>query len=263
MRACLQLNPDLLSGWAPIWAARRTGAGVDVVISESTAASDIPNADAVLALWGVVPGRGDLSDNLQLAQRAVEIARICGAKRVLHCSSSAVYGPGKSCCETAVLTPVNAYGVAKIEMEQSLISTPNRAETTPQSYVLRLANVVGADSLFDAMKTTNPITLDAFDVGVSPVRSYATPSLIWRAVKAVLAQESPPEILNVAAANPVSMHALLDAAGYPFVWQPAPFTAVQEVSINVDLLRRLTKRQLVMEPANMIAEWHKLRDMVT
>ncbi len=213
----------------------------------------------MLALWGTVPGSGDFSENTLLADRAVDIASVVGAKRVLHCSSSAVYGPSMRAEENSAVAPMNAYGVAKIEMEQRLINR-NKGVGAPFSIAMRLANTVGADSLFGAMKSGQPVTLDSIAVGESPIRSYATPTVIWRAVTALLACQTPPEIINVATAKPVPMHGLLDAARYPYVWRPAPESAVGEVSLDVTLWQRITGETGLVSPADMIAEWRLLQE---
>lgn len=256
LRACLTGSPELIAGWQVVWGARKADTSVDWVYSESPP----PKADAVLALWGVVPGNGDLASNITLAHRAVEIAQESGAARVLHCSSSAVYGPAREATEASELAPVNAYGVAKIEMEQSLFSDVSGQSTEPKSSVLRLANVVGADSLFRAIQSGQPVTLDAFDIGQSPIRSYATPTVIWQAAANMLSATPMPEIVNVAASNPVAMHEMLEAAQCPFVWRPAPETAVAEVSMSMARLRRLTGQSLVVPPQEMIAEWRRLTE---
>jgi len=256
LRACLATSPELLADWQVVWGGRKADTGVDWVYSEGPP----PKADAVLALWGVVPGKGDLADNITLAHRAVEIAQVSGAARVLHCSSSAVYGPAREATEGGALAPVNAYGVAKIEMEQSLFSDDSGQSPEPKSAVLRLANVVGADSLFRAIQSGLPVTLDAFDIGQSPIRSYATATVIWYAVAGLLTANALPGIVNVAASNPVAMHELLEAAECPFVWRPAPETAVAEVSMSMARLRRLTGQTLVVPPQEMIAEWRRLTE---
>ncbi|NKW91418.1 NAD-dependent epimerase/dehydratase family protein [Rhodobacteraceae bacterium R_SAG9] len=256
LRACLAAAPEVLAGWRVVWGGRTADSGVDWVYSEGSP----PKADAVLALWGVVPGKGDLANNIMLAHRAVEIARDSGAARVLHCSSSAVYGPAREATESSKLAPVNAYGVAKIEMEQRLFLDDSGPQQEPASTVMRMANVVGADSLFRAIQSGQPVTLDAFDIGQSPIRSYATPTVIWHAVASLLSAKAMPDIVNVAASNPVAMHELLDAAGCPFVWRPAPETAVSEVSMSMARLRRLTGQTLVVPPQEMIAEWRRLAE---
>ncbi|MFY0659586.1 MAG: NAD-dependent epimerase/dehydratase family protein [Shimia sp.] len=254
LRTCLAASPELLADWQVVWGGRKADTSVDWAYSEGPP----PKADAVLALWGVVPGKGDLVDNITLAQQAVEIARDSGASRVLHCSSSAVYGPAREATEDSALAPMNAYGVAKIEMEQCLFLDDSGQSAEPKSAVLRLANVVGADSLFGAIQSDRPVTLDAFDVGQSPIRSYATPTVIWHAVASLLSANTMPDIVNVATSNPVAMHELLEATQCPFVWRPAPEMAVAEVSMSMARLRRLTGQTLVVPPHEMIAEWRRL-----
>lgn len=259
MQAKLKVFPEVAGGARVLWAARKQTAGVSVVIEPPPSElHNVPRADAVLALWGVVPGRGDLSDNVALAEQAVQIAKSCGARRVIHCSSSAVYGPGIACSETAPLAPINAYGVSKIEMERWIFSPAQASEDMPQSCAMRLANVIGADSLFAAMSTGDPVTLDGFDIGVSPQRSYASVGLIWRTVCALLTIEELPKIINVAASSPFPMHKILEAAGHPFVWRPAPPTAVRNVSLDVSKLEALLGHKVAATADDMVTDWQAL-----
>ena len=262
MRAACAVEPAYLRGWEPIWAGRRKADGINWILPENLSTASLPAADAVLALWGVAPGKGDVAKNIELAQRAVEIAQLCGAKRVLHCSSSAVYGPGQDCSERAKLSPVSAYGLAKMAMEERIFLMQATRPAGPRSCAFRLANVVGADSLFAAMSSGEPVSLDAIEVGKSPVRSYATAGIVWQAVSAVLASEDMPGVLNVAAADPVAMHNLLEAAGHRFVWRPAPFSAVSEVSVDVSRLQALTGMSLMETPDGMIRQWRALTEGV-
>ncbi|MBO9407359.1 NAD-dependent epimerase/dehydratase family protein [Shimia sp. R9_1] len=257
MRFSLQQSPTLLNDWKPIWCGRDLAADLDLVVSSETRA--FPTANAVLALWGVVPGSGDLSQNTNLAKRANEIASLCRAKHIIHCSSSAVYGPGQALSEISKPAPVNEYGAAKVAMEEAALSIHRDANSPRKSTIFRLSNVVGADSLFEALNAGDTLKLDRFPNGMSPLRSYTTPTLVWTAIDAVLNAKTPPPILNVATSKPVAMHDLLRAANHTFDWQNAPESAVAEVSLDVSLLQQLTGSDLHVTAAQMIEEWRSTR----
>lgn len=257
MRATKQQDNSLLPDWLPIWAGRKADDGVDFTFTETT--TEFPRADAVLALWGIIPGGGDLSQNARLATRAVDVAISCGADKVIHCSSSAVYGPGQMLSETSSLLPLNAYGEAKVAMEEVALQSLGANETSPRSFILRLSNVVGADSLFGSIERGGQLTLDRFADGESPKRSYATPRIVWAAVEAVLSGQTLPDVLNVAASAPVAMHSLLEAANHPFEWKAAPESAIAEVSLDVSELQRLTPTDLRVTAPQMIEEWRAVR----
>lgn len=257
MRFSLQQSPTLLNDWKPIWCGRDLAADLDLVVSSETRA--FPTANAVLALWGVVPGSGDLSQNTSLAKRANEIASLCRAKHIIHCSSSAVYGPGQALSEISKPAPVNEYGAAKVAMEEAALSIHRDANSPRKSTIFRLSNVVGADSLFEALNAGDTLKLDRFPNGMSPLRSYTTPTLVWAAIDAVLNAKTPPPILNVATSKPVAMHDLLRAANHTFDWQNAPESAVAEVSLDVSLLQQLTGSDLHVTAAQMIEEWRSTR----
>ncbi|MBO9395355.1 NAD-dependent epimerase/dehydratase family protein [Shimia sp. R9_2] len=257
MRYSLQLAPTLLNDWKPIWCGRDLAADLDLVVTSETRA--FPTADAVLALWGVVPSSGDLSQNTNLARRANEIASLCGATHIMHCSSSAVYGPGQALSEISKPAPANDYGAAKVAMEEAALTIHRNSNSSKKSTIFRLANVVGADSLFEALNGGGTLKLDRFPNGMSPLRSYATPKLVWAAIDAVISAENPPDIVNVAASKPVAMHDLLRAANHTFDWQDAPESAVAEVSLDVSLLQQLTGSDLHVTAAQMIEEWRSTR----
>ncbi len=199
-----------MAEWRPLWCARTPGPGIDHVWQPGQPAPQA--AEAVLALWVGVPGpdtgEGDLAGNSRLARAAMALGRQAGAAQVLHLSSSAVYGPGQDMDERHPCVPATAYGAAKLEME-----TVVAAETTPAACVLRLANVVGADSLFAALQSGQPMVIDQFRDGQGPQRSYALPSTILQVVAAVLAAPEMPGRLNLASPGAVDMAALARAAG--------------------------------------------------
>lgn len=200
----------------------------------------LPRCDTIIALWGVTSGGpAALDANSTLAETAHDMANQLGARRVFHMSSAGVYGPGTNMTEdTARPRPVTQYGRAKLEMEQRVAQL---ATTSPVAHCcLRLANVVGADSLAPALKGDRPAQLDRFPDGGSPVRSYIAPGMLARvlAALAALPPDRLPSVLNVAARHPVAMADLLEAAGRDVTWRDAPHDAVQSVTLNVNLLSR-------------------------
>ncbi|MEP2529999.1 NAD-dependent epimerase/dehydratase family protein [Shimia sp.] len=241
-----------LNDWRPVWCARAPGPDIDMVWQPGEA---VPlKADAVLALWGVVPRSGDLQDNVKLARAAMALGRDCGAQRVLHLSSAAVYGPGTRLHENMLCAPASDYGTDKLAMETAIAAEPG-----PDACALRLANVVGADSLFRSLESDAPMVIDRFANGQGPHRSYASPLGILRAVQALLRVEILPDVINVALPGTVSMDALAMAAGRVFDWRAAPEGPLAEVVLDTRRLQTLTQDKAKAEPDAIIAEWRRLR----
>lgn len=222
----------------------------------------LPRVDAILALWGVTPAPGrDLAENRRLAVAAMELAEALGARRVLHCSSAAVYSPGPAPLrETQAGGEINAYGASKLEMEQALSNWTRAHLNGPRSCALRIANVVGADSLFAAMARGGvPITLDRFETGEGPWRSYVPVAALARVVAALLAcpEDLLPPVINVASPVPVAMEALARAAGCDIVWRDAPDGAAPMVALDTTALSQIVA--LPGEtPDQIIAAWRRL-----
>jgi len=202
----------------PVWCARRAPA--DVVWAPGQALPELPACATVIALWG--PTVGDartLAQNSELARAAQTLARGCGARRVIHLSSAAIYGPGIRLREIDDPAPANAYGAAKLDMERTIGDLPRDGL---RHVILRLANVVGADSLAAALRDrTRPVTLDRFADGTGPHRSYVAPGDLARIFAALmdLPAGQLPDILNIAATHPVAMSDLVRAAGQEPVWR--------------------------------------------
>ncbi len=235
---------------------------------------DLGPIRAILALWGVTPAHAktasDLAQNAKLALQAQDLAREIGAGLVLHCSSAAVYEPRPAAPgafpETRAGGQINAYGAAKLAMETALMDWAEAHPRGARAVSLRLANVVGADSLFAAIggalgrSGDHTITLDQFDDGEGPWRSYLTMPDLAHVVDRLVA--SPPKrlprVLNVAAPQPVAMEALARAAGCGVNWRPAPDSAARMVALDTSALR-----QIVPLPdrnaEDMIASWNALR----
>ncbi|GAA6189121.1 sugar transferase [Litorivita sp. NS0012-18] len=224
------------------------------------AAADAPRFDVVIALWGVTSGAAEaLAANTDLALRAVEIARMVGARRVFHASSSAVYAPAPQLLtETAPCAPLGAYGAAKLAMEAAIGQVAQADPDGPQQVILRFANLAGGDSLFAAMERAKAaaraggagrtggkaqITLDRFADGQGPRRSYIAPHDLARALEVLSTaplegaqagmQAGAPLVINCAAGGAISMEDIARAAGVDVAWRPAPEGAAQCVALDV------------------------------
>ena len=264
IRAALAESGRNLSGPAStgpvIFAARRAPA--DLILHGDGPLPDLPRSDVLLALWGCTSGNPSrASGNAALAHRSRAVARACGATLVLHLSSAAVYGAGADLHETQPLHPAGAYGCSKRQMEREISGFDDPGL---QHVCLRLANVVGADSLAPALAAQGTVTLDRFVDDRGPVRSYIAPGDLARVIAALAAlpPRALPDVINVAAPTPVAMADLARASARPISWRPAPHGAVPEVSLNTDRLRSLLPAaKLHSTAAGMIADWRRTRDM--
>lgn len=235
------------------WTSRRAGPGI---VRWSGETSSLPAAETVIALWGVTAGDDtELAANTDLALRAIEIAQAIGAERVIHLSSAAIYGPGADMTERTQPGPLSAYGRAKLAMEQAIADA---GAITLDQTILRLANVVGADSLAPAL-TRGSASLDRFPYGGGPVRSYAAPGHVWQVLRCISAQApvaGQVETLNLCASRPVAMADLLHAAGSDIAWREAPTAAVQTVTLSAEALQRhFPKARHDWTAAQMIDDW--------
>lgn len=222
----------------------------------------ITRVHGILALWGVTPGPGrDLAENRRLALAAMELGQALSADRVLHCSSAAVYQPGPDpLAEHQAGGRINAYGKAKLAMEQAVADWTAAHGARPRACSMRIANVVGADSLFGAIeRSPDNVTLDRFDNGESPWRSYVSVPALARVFEMLLTcpLENLPEIVNVAAPEPVSMGALARAAGCHVTWRPAPETAAPMVALDTARLAELIEMENE-SPEQLVAGWRNL-----
>lgn len=241
-----------------ITTARRPPA--DIILQGDGPLPVLPSCHAVLALWGSTSNEPEAEAiNIALAHRSRAVAKACGARLVFHLSSAAVYGPGRGLRESDTPRPIGPYGQAKLRMERTIAGFAGDAA---RHVCLRLANVVGADSLAPALLGTHPLHLDRFDDGHGPRRSYLAPGDLARIVLdlAALADEALPDVINLAAPVPVTMEALARAAGRPITWVPAPAGAVQEVSLDTTRLQGLLPACTLHKSAtDMIADWQGLR----
>lgn len=259
LRAAWTRPEGLLARLRPLWLARREPA--DILWSPGgMLPPDLPRCDTVIALWGQVAGTPeDLAANVALVHHGAELARACGARRMLHLSSAAIYGPGTALKESDSPHPANAYGQAKLAMEAAVRALPP-GET--RHCCLRLANVVGADSLAPALRATDgAVSLDRFADGTGPLRSYIAPSDLAQVLCALseLAPNRLPDVLNVTAPVPVTMESLARAAGRPLIWRKAPENAVQAVTLDGASLAGLLPLLYLKQTAQqMIDDWHSL-----
>lgn len=237
----------------------RTGDGVNWQPGQI---SPFGPVDTVIALWGVVHGTPQqLAQNTSLALAAQDLAAQTGAKRVLHCSSVAVYAPKDGLLGEADPTgPLNAYGTAKLAMERALKVAPGPART-----ILRIGSVAGAESLAASIRegwtgAQEKVRLDRFQDGLGPARSYVAPSDLAKALIVLATHPDPlPDVINLGAPAPVYMHDLLAAAGHPFVWQAAPANARQYAVMDCTRLAALTGMTTqAADPAHIIGDWLQL-----
>ncbi|MFZ5963552.1 NAD-dependent epimerase/dehydratase family protein [Thalassococcus sp. BH17M4-6] len=234
----------------------------DLVWKPGDPLADLPDSDAVVALWGVTPSHGgDLADNTALAICAMEIGQAVGADRVLHTSTAAVYATdGQVATETDVLRPGSDYGRAKRDMESALWDWQRAQDSGPKPVVLRIGNVVGADSLFAAIGRGGTVTLDRFENGTGPRRSYIAPGDLAGSIAALCHAPAGDleAVYNIAAPDVTEMAALAMAAGAVVAWQPAPDTAVPVVALETTRLQRLYAMPARSADATwQVADWRR------
>ena len=254
------------------WQARRQTAAPVLDWSAQDDLTDLTRrlkrTRAVVALWGVVAGSAaPLGDNTELALRAIAIARATGADRVLHCSSAAVYRPGPDpLAETAIPAPINAYGQAKLDMEQAIAAEQRRDATGPQSIVMRIGNVIGADSLSRAMAQASrdgtAVTLDRFANGTGPRRSFLSMAGLARSIAWLVdcPSNALPGVINLAATRATDMADLVRHAGLDLAWRKAPATAVPLVELDTSrLLRCIGQTDFSAAAPDLMAGWSPAR----
>ncbi|MCE8519033.1 NAD(P)-dependent oxidoreductase [Ruegeria pomeroyi] len=214
---------------------------------------------AILCLSGVIPGRESpgttLDDNIDLALAAVRAGAQTGA-RVLLASSAAVYGNQAGLLsEQASTRPTNAYGRAKLEMEQR--ATELARASGVSCCCLRIGNIAGIDAVLG--KWTPKITLDRFPDGHTPRRSYIGPRSLARVLFDLMLVPDLPQVLNIAAPGMVEMGNLLDAAGLhwtPRLPQPGTIAQVQLDTTSLNRLSPVAADEA--SPACLVAQWRSL-----
>lgn len=219
----------------PIWHGGPTDElRFDIVTDTAALQAAVDASDAVLLLAGVTGETGlrPLSTNTSVA-RAV-IAR-AGLKPVFCCSTAAVYGrTAGRLGEDSPLAPVSAYGASKRDMEHAVRDQPN-------AFVLRIGNVAGADALLGIDRPSYMLT--EFPDGSTPIRSFIGPGLLARVfthlARRALDGRSLPRVLNVAGPTPMSMAALLEAAGKAWMPKPAGPENIKKVELDTSALWQL------------------------
>ncbi len=234
--------------------------GSDVRWSPGMSSAVLPRCEALIALWGVTGGQAEaLRANTKLVETGITLAQEIGARRMIHLSSAAVYGPGTQMNEDHPTGQTGAYGQAKCDMEAAVAQHQGQNDIT--HICLRLGNVVGADSLAPALKGEVSARVDQFPDGRGPLRSYIGATDLLAVLKALLDLPSDiwPEVLNVAAPKALPMDALLGAAGCPFDWSTAPNTAIPEATLDVARMMALLPGLIQYSTADeMIRDWKHL-----
>lgn len=221
---------------------------------------DLPPAAMVVGLWGVTSGTAEaLERNSDLVAATRDVARATGANIAIHLSSAGVYGPGEELSEASPSLPASDYGRAKLRMEAEVADLEHDGIA---HCCLRLANVVGADSLAPALKGENPVTLTRFDDGHGPLRSYIAPGHLLEVLRylSALPPARLPAILNIASSAPVEMAALARAAGKSVVWKPVTPADRQRVTLSTERLAALLPDLPLHKTAeDMIADWQQAK----
>lgn len=255
------------SGVSPRWQSRCAAHKPDVLRFDPLRDSDAlaraaHGVGAILVLAGVTPATAaapeDYRLNTDLALAAVAACERVGVPRVLLCSSAAVYGRSveqdRVLCEDGETDPTSDYGRAKLHMERVARAAASEAAVTN----LRIGNVAGADQLLGPGR--REVTLDMFEDGQGPRRSYIGPGTLGRVFEQLLSHPDPlPDCLNIAAPGAVDMAELLRMADIPFKPRPAPAPVLKRVELDVSRLSALVplSRQEGTAAA-IVRDWRRL-----
>lgn len=212
------------------------------------------NKLVILNLAGAVPSPKISNDamnraNVLLAECVLDAATFLNSERVLFASSAAIYGPANPnhapFREDDIPAAIAPYGLSKVAMERSVLARKSNAS------ILRIGNVAGADALLGQMiapKQSRPIrfTLDQFDSGNGPMRSYIGPKSFFRAIWALTGlTHDIPNIVNISGPTPVTMNALLDSWNRArpneilYDFRPAQKEAIETVTLATERLRTI------------------------
>lgn len=259
LRAYWRANPP--ENLDIFWVARRHSPGVTHVWSPGDHVDSLPQCNAIFGLWGTVSGSADeLRNNISLSRRAHELARACGADRVIHASTMAIYRAGEEqVTEADIPQPRNEYGRAKLAMEEAV------AEEVPQGINLRIANAVGAGPLFNAISQRDVVEVDQFQERNGPLRSFIRPSTLAKVIERLI--EIPvddlPTCLNVADSGLIDMADLVLAAGKGIRWRPASGAALPKMEADLSLMHELLGPIApAPTPMDIILEWQDLRNSI-
>ncbi|SMX26151.1 NAD dependent epimerase/dehydratase family protein [Pelagimonas phthalicica] len=212
-----------------------------IVWTPEESCENLPDIDVILALWGATPSNGSaLNANVSLAHSALKLALAKGARKVLHCSSAAVYAPqGHVLSEEDAGEAANAYGQSKLEMERAIQAWDQENPGKIENVMLRIGNVAGAESLFGNMTPGGEVFLDRFPNGKGPERSYIAPPDLGQVIADLIRAKTVTGPINVASPEPVEMAELAVAAGCHVTWKPAPGNAVQSVVLDTRRLQAI------------------------
>lgn len=243
---------------AALWQTRRARNGegwleCDPLGDPAGLADLAARSSQILCLAGPVPGAaGDMLDHVKLAEACV-LAAARDGQRVILASSAAVYGATAGLLrEELPPAPLHPYGQAKADMEARAFTLGR--ELGVAVTVLRIGNIAGFDAILGGWRPG--FRLDQFADGRTPRRSYIGPVTLSGVIQSLCRAETLPDLLNLAAPEPIEMGALLDAAGLEWVPRPAPDHAIAEVSLATARLEGF--HPLPPEaslPETMIAEW--------
>ncbi len=253
MRAAWDLSDG--AGPAPLWLSRGApGAaglahGGEAARWDGAALPEAARGGVLLALAGVTgPGGG----NAAIALAAHAAAAAAGIARMLAASTLGVYGAAEAADEEGALAPAGAYGADKAAMEAALAG-----RGAPPVTILRMGNVVGADSLAPAL-LSGAGTLDRMG-GAGPVRSWIGAAALLGAARALAAMDGAPGVLNLAQDPPLPMRALLSAAGCAPRWRDGPAAAAPVATMDVSRLMAGPAATPAAEAGALIAQWRAQR----
>lgn len=186
-----------------------------------------------------------LRANTDAALAALRLRDSGVAGPVLLMSSAAVYGRAPGLVdEDFAPAPLAPYGAAKVVMEAAVAGQG--------ATCLRLANVAGSDMLFAGM-ARGDMTLDVFDDGTSPRRSYIGPLTLARTLLHLIGLPALPPVLNLASPGTVAMDDILAAAGVDWRPVPAPPAALRSLAMDTARLAALCPLPPA-EAASLVAE---------
>jgi len=260
LRAAWTAEPP--DGIRPLWTTRSGGFGLawDILAEPAPA---WPAGAVVLHLAGVVRGdEAQLAANVDMARAVLRACHANRARALLFASTAAVYAPAaEPSPEDTAVNPQNGYGRSKAAAERVLLADRSGLPV----HILRLGNIAGAESLLGPRRGDAPIVLDPVpgrDGG--PVRSWIGPVTLAR-VLACLARRSVAgglaPILNIAAAPPLPMAALLRASGRAWSYGPANPSVVPVATLAAGRLHAICPLPPAT-PEALVAEIARLSDAV-
>ena len=214
-------------GLVPVWLSRSEW---DI---ETEAPPDLPSDGVLLDLAGVT--KGDFERNPFLASKIADLANDRG-HRLIYLSSAAVYPGGMGAmAEDQAPAPVSPYGRSKVAAEVTVRSI------APESTILRVGNIAGADALLGGNAPDKLVLLDQSALGSrGPVRSYIGPHVLAQVLADLCTKTRMSlglgPILNVAQSGAVAMADLLDAAGFDWTFREKREGVIDKVELSLERL---------------------------